>query len=133
MSKTQNYFVSGNTARGLYSLYGGAFENVKRLYILEGGYGTGKSHFLQKVASTLQQQGEPLELFHCPLSPGSLDGLIISGGKIGIVDGMAYRSTPFLAPGIRETFISLWTAMDREKLKSHKKKIIQLHEQISAS
>ncbi|PZE20386.1 PRK06851 family protein [Paenibacillus xerothermodurans] len=127
MSSTRNYFALGHTARGFHSLYGSAFHETQRLYILEGGYGAGKSHWMHKLATAVQERGEPVELFHSPLNPGSVDGIIINGGKTGVVDGSAYRGAAITAPGVREIYVNLWPALQTSDLTAYKKDISELN------
>ncbi|WNQ14357.1 PRK06851 family protein [Paenibacillus aurantius] len=87
MDKSSHYFARGNTARGAHFLYKSAFDGLNKIYVLKGPQGTGKSTVIRSLADSLLAKGQHVQCFHSPLRPDELDGLILTEGKIGIVDG----------------------------------------------
>jgi Cdc6-like AAA superfamily ATPase len=87
LGTARHYFARGNTARGAHFLYASAFQQLTKVYLLDGPPGTGKSTILQQLTDVMIKQGRNLQLFHSPLYPDSLDAIIISDLKVGVADG----------------------------------------------
>ena len=88
----QAYFAAANSARGFISYYASCFggEDVRRVYIVKGGPGTGKSRFLGDVANAARAQEYEVSYYYCSSDPLSLDGIVLSHprkGKIALLDG----------------------------------------------
>lgn len=86
LGTVRHYFAKGNTARGAYYLYDSAFQGLSKIFLLKGTAGTGKSTTIKRISDEMIKQGRIMELFHSPLNPESLDAVIITDLKIGIVD-----------------------------------------------
>ncbi|HWI51341.1 MAG TPA: PRK06851 family protein [Symbiobacteriaceae bacterium] len=83
----RHFFARGNTARGVHSLYDSAFQGLRKIFLLDGYPGSGKSTVLQRIADDLTSKGQAVDLFHSPLNPDDLDALIIKDLQMGIADG----------------------------------------------
>lgn len=127
----RNYYAGGNTAKGFYSLYDSALEELDRLYILKGGPGTGKSTLMKAVGDTFSEQGIDIEYLHCASDNQSIDGVILTDYKIGVVDGTAPHVIEPNAPGVIEEYVNLGVAWDSSKLSQHKEDILALNKKIS--
>jgi hypothetical protein len=131
--KVKNYFAGGNTARGFYSLFDSNLQGLDRLYILKGGPGNGKSTLMKKVSDEWAKKGYDIELLHCSSDPDSLDGVIIRGLGVGIVDGTAPHIIEPIAPGAIDQYVNLGEAWDSAKLASEKWEIFKINEKINES
>lgn len=129
--RIRNYYAGGNTAKGFYSLFNSALEGLEKLYILKGGPGTGKSTLMKSVGETFADQDMNIEYLHCASDNGSIDGVILTDYKIGIVDGTAPHVIEPKAPGVIEEYINLGVAWDSEKLSLHKEEVLALNKKIS--
>ncbi|MFC0562444.1 PRK06851 family protein [Halalkalibacter alkalisediminis] len=129
--KIRNYYAGGNTAKGFYSLYEDALNQLNRLFILKGGPGTGKSSLMKAVGEQMVSKGLDIEYLHCSSDNNSIDGVIIPKFKIGIVDGTAPHVIEPKAPGIIDEYVNLGVAWDSEKLAVHKEEILKLNKEIS--
>ncbi|WP_198507798.1 PRK06851 family protein [Bacillus sp. FJAT-45037] len=127
----RHYYAGGNTAKGFYSLYDSAIDELDRLYILKGGPGTGKSTLMKAIGEEMVSNGIDVEYLHCSSDTHSIDGIIIPKHKLGIVDGTPPHVIEPKAPGVVEEYVNLGVAWDREKLMPHKEEILQLTKQIS--
>lgn len=78
------YFASANSSEGFVNYFGEVFGGCRRLFVLLGGPGTGKSRFLRDVAA----RGHEVEYYYCSSDASSLDGVLIDGW-LGLVDGTA--------------------------------------------
>ncbi|WP_332628865.1 PRK06851 family protein [Halalkalibacter flavus] len=131
--KVQNFYAGGNTAKGFYSLYDSALEDLERLFILKGGPGTGKSSLMKAVGQQLVNKGINIEFLHCSSDNESIDGVIIPDFWVGIVDGTAPHVIEPKAPGVIEEYVNLGVAWDSNKLQQHKKEILTLNQKISTT
>ena len=52
-----SYYLGANSYKGFYSLYDEFLfsDAIKRLYILKGGAGCGKSSFMRKIAEAAEE------------------------------------------------------------------------------
>jgi hypothetical protein len=130
-AKIRHYYAGGNTAKGFYSLYDSALEDLDRLFILKGGPGTGKSTFMKKIGEQMEGKGLDVEYLHCASDNNSIDGVILPTCKVGIVDGTAPHIIEPKAPGVIEEYVNLGVDWDSEKLLDHKEAILKLNEAIS--
>lgn len=131
--KILNYFAGGNTARGFYSLFESNLQGLERLFILKGGPGTGKSSLMKAIGSEWAEKGYDLEYLHCSSDNDSIDGVIISAFKVGIVDGTAPHVIEPKAPGVIEEYVNLGEAWDSKALARNKEEIKLISEQVSQS
>ncbi len=80
----KKYFASANSTKGFVNYFPDVFGGCRRLYVVLGGPGTGKSRFLRDVATKAHE----VECYYCSSDAASLDGVLIDGW-IGLVDGTA--------------------------------------------
>ena len=52
MQNEKKYFASANTEKGFVSYFDEIYGVLDRVYIIKGGPGTGKSHFIRNIADT---------------------------------------------------------------------------------
>ncbi|HAA90529.1 MAG TPA: hypothetical protein DCE07_08200 [Peptococcaceae bacterium] len=125
--KIKMLFPGGNTCLGFYSFYDNIIdEDAKRVFILKGGPGTGKSTLMQQVAEEMQKKGYDLEFHWCSSDPDSLDAVVIPELKVALIDGTAPHMTDPRYPGAVEEIINLGDCWDEKKLKAHRQEIILL-------
>ncbi|MNI03089.1 hypothetical protein D3C73_559840 [compost metagenome] len=81
-----SFVAGGNTARGFINLFDSSLQGLERLYILQGGPGTGKSSMIRAIGNHMTQEGHDIWFLHCASDNDSVDGLIVPGLKVGIID-----------------------------------------------
>lgn len=101
MESKVSFFLGANTPAGFYSLYDQMIEpgTARRIYLLKGGPGCGKSSLMRRVARALEAGGEPVEYILCSGDPDSLDAVIFPNLRAAVVDATAphdgvQKSTP---------------------------------------
>ncbi len=95
----KKYFASANSSEGFVNRFPEIFGGCRRLYVILGGPGTGKSRFLSEVAA----RGRDVEYYYCSSDAGSLDGVLIDGW-LGFIDGTApHIWTPSCIGAFEET------------------------------
>lgn len=121
---TVRFFISANSGNGFYSLYDRVFQNesFEKIYVIQGGPGTGKSTLMQSVCAKAEKDGAICEGILCSSDPDSLDGVIIkqNGKQIGVLDGTAPHPRILSLPGVKEEIWNLGTFWDEEKLSAAK-------------
>lgn len=128
--KIKNYFACGNTARGFFSLYDGVLEDLNKVFILQGGPGTGKTTLMKKVGEIWAEKGYAIDYIHSPIDNESIDGIKILGLQVGIVNGTAPNHIVPKALGAIEEYINLGEACDAEKLSIEKGRLVQFNKEI---
>ena len=127
----RHYFLGGNTPVGFYSYYDYLIdaEKAKKVYVIKGGPGTGKSTLMKAAANWGEENGYDVDYLHCSSDPNSLDGVIIDG-DIAMVDGTSPHIVDPKNPGCVETIINMGDFWDEGRLRENKEKIIGINKQI---
>ena len=109
------YFLGANSPDGFYSLYDQMIDPVqaRRIYILKGGPGCGKSTLMRRVAARAEELGQETEYIHCSGDPDSLDAVVLPGLGVAVADGTAPHGTAPL--GHRTKKVSICKALRRRK------------------
>ncbi|MFA9423811.1 MAG: hypothetical protein ACERLG_09550 [Sedimentibacter sp.] len=131
--KEKHVFAGNNTSKGFYSYFDNLIkaEEARRIYILKGGPGVGKSTFMKKFGQSMLEKGYSAEFIHCSGDNESLDGVIIPELKIALIDGTAPHTIDPVIPGAADEIINLGTYLNNQQLEKHKSKIIQILKNIS--
>lgn len=131
--KDKHYFAGNNTSKGFFSYFDNIFnpEKLKRIFILKGGPGVGKSSFMKKFAKKLSSLGYSIEYIHCSSDENSYDGIIVPELKISLVDGTAPHTIDPKLPGVSDEIINLGEFLDHDELSKHKCQVIQINKKKS--
>ena len=128
-----NFFASSNSYLGFVSYFDNIFisKEFKKIFILKGGPGTGKSSIIKKAAQYADNSNLQSEVFYCSSDLNSLDGIIIytENGKIAILDGTAPHTRDASFPGVIDEIVSLGEAWRSQELESRKNEIIEYNNQ----
>jgi len=111
------YFAAANSGSGFRCFYDSVFRDVRRLYIIKGGPGTGKSRFMREAAGEALRRGERAELILCSSDPASLDGVIFPDRQIALADGTAPHVLEPVFPGSREELVNLGQFWKSDRLR----------------
>lgn len=122
------YFAASNSAKGFVNYYKQCFLRAEKIFIVQGGPGTGKSRFMHRVGQWAEEKGYGVEYYLCSSDPDSIDGVLIEkeGKYTGLLDGTSPHTFEPEIIGVREQYINLGNFWDRNKLESEKKKIADL-------
>lgn len=133
--KTPHYFAASNSSKGFLSYFGDVFgeRDVKRIYVLLGGPGSGKSTMMKKLASVSEKEGYTTERIHCSSSPFSLDGVIVKEKCVAVIDGTNPHTYEMSHPGVREIVVDPGLAWDTDKLYENRDEIIKLSQEKKAA
>ena len=124
-------FPGGNTAKGFYSFYKYIItEDAKRIFIIKGGPGVGKSSFMKNIAAEMIKRGFPIEMHHCSSDNNSIDGIVIIPLNIALIDGTAPHILDPANPGCVDEIIHFGDYWDEKRITMHKKAIIACNKEI---
>ena len=132
------YFAASNSCQGFRNYYGDIFTDSRtdRLYIIKGGPGTGKSHFMKVVARRARARGYRITEYACSSDPASLDGIILEregSPTLGFLDGTAPHTREPTLPGVKEELLNLGAFWDGRRLEADGDRIRALAEGKSAA
>ena len=124
-------FAASNSAEGFRNYYGDIFtdDRIDRLYIIKGGPGTGKSHFMRVVARHARGRGYEVTEYLCSSDPTSLDGLLLTKEgcpTVGLLDGTAPHVREPSIPGARDEMVNLGDFWDPRCLSDRRDTIAAL-------
>lgn len=109
MDTPVTFFLGANSPSGFYSLYDQLLDpnEARRIFLLKGGAGCGKSSLMRHVAEALAGAGERVEYIRCSGDPDSLDAVIFHDLRAAIVDATAPHVREAALPGVVESYINL--------------------------
>lgn len=129
---SKKMFPGGNTSEGFFSYYRYLLEKgTRRIFVIKGGPGVGKSTLMKRVADKLMDLGHEMELHYCSSDNHSLDGIAVSGSGIVMVDGTAPHVVDPKYPGGIDEIINLGEYWDTEALELNREKIIASTNEVS--
>ncbi|HHU64186.1 MAG TPA: hypothetical protein GXZ32_08320 [Clostridiales bacterium] len=124
--RSVRYFPGGNTVEGFHSFINDILKDMKRIFIIKGGPGTGKSTFIKRIGREMTEKGYDIELLCCSGDTQSFDGVIIRKPGIAIVDGTAPHIIDPMYPGVVDEMINFGDIWDEDKLIQHGRKIVYI-------
>ena len=122
-----DFFLGANTPKGFVSMYSELLKNekLKKIYVIKGGAGTGKSSLMKKIGDNCYKNGSLVERIHCSSDPDSLDAVIVEENSFAILDGTPPHPMEPKHPGAHETLVNLYPSWNEEKLEDNLEKIRQ--------
>ena len=86
--ETLAFFAGANTGRGFVGEYDriASEEKKKRVWIIKGGSGTGKSTMMGKIAAEAEETGHRCVRYLCSSDPSSLDAVVLDGQYVILDD-----------------------------------------------
>ena len=87
-------------------------RSLRRMIVLKGGPGVGKSTFMRRVHSALCADGQDSTLYFCSGDPDSLDAVAVPDRGFLILDGTAPHVVDPVIPGARDSIVNLGECLD---------------------
>lgn len=130
--KTTNLFPGGNTSKGFYSFYRYILgqEEARRIICIKGGPGTGKSSLMKKVAVYFNEKGYDIEYHHCSSDNNSLDGIVIKGLNVAILDGTSPHVVDPINPGAVDEILNMGQCWNEAGFQQYRKNIIDINKEV---
>lgn len=125
MEPKVTFFLGANSPSGFYSLYDQMLDpdTARRVFLLKGGAGCGKSSLMKRAAAALEDVGEDVEYIRCSGDPDSLDAVIFPRLKAAIVDATAPHVMEPKLPGVVESYVNLGRFYDHAALADQRQAI----------
>lgn len=133
VGSVRRVFPGGNTYKGFHSFYDYILdqENAKKIIILKGGPGVGKSSFMKKLGESMSQKGFDVEYHHCSSDNNSIDGVVFHEIGVALLDGTSPHTVDPKIPGAIDTIIHLGDFWEEEKLMENKELILRDTKEVS--
>lgn len=130
----KHFFAAANTSSGFVSFFDRLFDpkTLKKIYILKGGPGVGKSTLMKNAAKAAEKKGYSPIFYHCSSDPKSLDGVIIPETGKAILDGTAPHTVDPRYAGAKEEIINLGEAWNIPLLEKESRRICEISDCKSA-
>ncbi len=126
----EKYFCAANSGAGFVSFYPQLIAESERVFVIKGGPGTGKSHFLRTVAERAERTARRVVYYYCSSDPTSLDAVSIDS-RILLLDGTAPHAVEASLPGARDDLVDLGRFWNSAVLIGQRRRIARLTEQKS--
>lgn len=130
--KIRHFFPGGNTSKGFYSFYRYILpqETARRILCIKGGPGTGKSSFMKKIGQYFNEKGYDLEYHHCSSDNNSLDGIVIKGLNVALIDATSPHIVDPVNPGAVDEILNFGDFWNERYFTSSRNSIISVNKQI---
>lgn len=92
-------------------------EDLRRMLILKGGPGVGKSTFMRRLHAALTANNESSTLYFCSGDPDSLDAVAIPSHALLVLDGTAPHIVDPKIPGARDSIINLGECLNEAAMR----------------
>lgn len=101
--QNRHLFASAITPQGPQTHFPSILQGIKTVVSLEGVPGSGKSTLINSIYQAAQQRGLYCEVYHRPIEPKKLDGVVIPALKSAVVNfGLPFAFSPSEIPGAKE-------------------------------
>lgn len=126
MGKSINYYASGNTAQGFYSLLISNLSELKKIYVLKDGASTIKTNIIKRIANAWLENDCDIEYIHCAFDNELIDGIINNSSRIAVVDGNMLHINEPMPPGFIEE-VNLGVGWDLSKIEPRVPEVIDIN------
>lgn len=124
--------TSSYTHRGFHTFIPGLLQGLKRVYILKGAPGSGKSSFIRFIGEHMSEQGYEVEFWISAVDAVSPDGVYIPQLNAAVINGSLSLPIDPRYPGVRDVLINLEEFWDEQKIDGQQAEIIELVDQMES-
>ena len=126
MSAAPAFFLGANSPAGFYSLYSELISpaRARRIYLIKGGPGCGKSTLMRQVEQQALQAGLSAQRILCSGDPDSLDALLLPEVNVALADATSPHVLEPKFPGVVEQYVNLGSCYDHEGLQTVREEIM---------
>ncbi|MHB8170596.1 MAG: PRK06851 family protein [Thermincolia bacterium] len=122
---SRHLFASAISPKGPQTHFPNILQGITKLYSLKGLPGSGKSTLINKVATLCQDAGLFTEIYHRPIDPHKLDGVLIPELNLAVVNsGLPFTFEPADIPGLSHIVgFDLSDFLDNNILETYKEEL----------
>ncbi|MBR5302457.1 MAG: hypothetical protein IKU38_06460 [Clostridia bacterium] len=119
MTTVQSRFPGAMGPEGFISCFDHLLDDrlLRRMLILKGGPGVGKSTFMRRIHAALTANGESSTLYFCSGDPDSLDAVAIPDHGLLLLDGTAPHIVDPKIPGARDAVVNLGDCLNERAMR----------------
>ncbi len=128
--KIRYVFTSSHTGQGFVTFIPGLLEKIKRVYVLKGAPGSGKSTFIRCMGDSLAEQGYDVEFWMSAEDPMNPEGVYIIQMETAIVNGNLPLTIDPKYPGITGSIINLSAYLDELRINKYGAEIMELVDRV---
>ncbi len=128
--KIRYVFTSSHTNQGFYTFIPTLLGGIKKVYVLKGAPGAGKSTLIRSLGQELCQRGYEVDFWLSAEDAMNPEGLYISQLKSAVVNGNLSVAIEPKYPGLSGSIVNLSEYLDEVAIKEHGPKIIELVEEL---
>lgn len=114
LSVPRHLFGTAITPIGHIDYADSLLQDAKKIYYLDGKIGYGKTTFLKRVYEKAVLKGLKVEVFHYPLIPEKIEGIMINDLKVAITTSTLFKN---------EDKINLNQFVNKDKINEHKEEL----------
>jgi len=123
-------FTSSYSERGFYTFIPGLLEGLKKVYILKGPAGSGKSTFIRLLGDSLSELGYEIEFWVSAVDSMKPEGVYIPRMETAIVNGNLPAAIDPKYPGVTGHIINFEEYLDAVIINEHRQEIIELVDKV---
>lgn len=118
--------TSSNTKQGFHTFIPDLIQGLRKIYILKGAAGSGKSTFIRLLGESLSEKGYEIEFWISALDPVSPDGVYIPRLGTAVINGSLPQPIDPRYPGATGHIIYLGDYRNGKDLNTKTREIIDL-------
>ncbi len=118
--------TSSNTSQGFYTFIPDLIRGLRKIYILKGAPGSGKSTFIRLLGESLSEKGYEIEFWISALDPVNPDGVHIPRLGTAVINGSLPQPIDPRYPGATGHIIYLGEYRNKKELNGKTREIIEL-------
>lgn len=132
--KATEFFIGSNSGRGFYSYFDSFYDSreMKKVFLLKGGAGNGKSTLMKKIAAAGLAAGLRTERIYCPSDPSSLDAVMIKDTGTAVIDATPPHALEAEYHGVLDRYVSLSEYVDFDSVSAEREAIVALTGEVKA-
>lgn len=119
-------FTSSNTSRGFQTFIPELLEGLKKVYVLKGPAGSGKSTFMRLLGESLFSKGYEVEFWMSALDPVNFEGVYIPQLEVALVNGSLPQPIDPKYPGVVGEIIYFGEYWDKKTVSARGREIVDL-------
>lgn len=133
MGKSEkHYFAVSNSGKGQYSFLDSNLQDIKNIYVLQGGSFSVKSTFLNAILMKLKYEDLEVDCIHHPIDHSLLNGIILPKNQAAIIDETDINPIHSKVCTYLKGYIDLNSTLKTKKIQKNKEKLFWLKRSLSA-